>query len=87
MVKKIAISFMVSSENSGKNGVTNIPIPIKAKELFKARENQLVKPLNVPMKGPMLLLIKKYAPPAFGIAVASSVLASIAGIINNEANR
>jgi hypothetical protein len=62
-------------------------IPTIAKALFKARENQLAKPLNKPNSEPKLLSTKKYVPPAIGMAVANSALLNALGSIRNEAIR
>ena len=80
-VKLSAIIFPISGENPGINGCKNIPIPTSAKALFKLSENHEANPANVPNRGPRLLWVKKYTPPDFGIAVASSAFDNIAGII------
>ena len=74
-----AMSFICTSVISGLMSVANIPIPRSAKALLKLRENQLAKPPIVPAGAPMLLSMKKYTPPALGMAVASSALARTAG--------
>jgi len=51
-----------------------MPIPTRAKALLKLKENQFARPPNVPRPDPMLLSIKKYVPPALGMAVESSTL-------------
>ena len=62
-------------------------IPTTAKALFSARENQLANPLNSPHSEPRLRSIKKYVPPARGIAVVNSALLKTLGIIKIEAKK
>ena len=82
----VAIIVTISVELP-KWGARTTPIPRIAKAVFSERENQLANPAKVPKNGPMLRFTKKYAPPDFGIAVASSVFANNAGITSRAARR
>ena len=62
-------------------------MPTTAKALFKASENQLANPLNTPHTEPRLRSMKKYVPPARGIAVANSALLRTLGMIRIDAKR
>ena len=66
---------------------TKSAMPTTANALFNANENQPARPLNKPQREPKLRSIKKYVPPAFGIAVANSAFDRQLGIIRTEAIR
>jgi len=78
--KRIATILICITVKPGLSKMANTPIPTNAKALLSAKENQAAKPPIVPSSGPILLSIKKYVPPAFGIAVESSAFANIEGI-------
>ena len=63
------------------------PNPTKAKELLSNSDSQRPIPEIVPNRGPKALSIYTYAPPDFGIAVASSDLDKAAGKIQIAAIR
>ena len=75
----IATSFTPASPRSGNSSMPSAPIPTSANAAFSERDSQLRRPVRVPSNGPRLRSTKKYVPPAFGMAVASSALASMEG--------
>ena len=77
----------VISKNVARTTSVKIAIPTTANALFSANENQAAKPLNRPKRGPKLRSIKKYVPPAFGMAVVNSALLSTEGKIRIDATK
>ncbi len=62
-------------------------MPSSAKALLKATDAQAATPPAVPNPGPRLRSMKKYSPPAFGIAVISSPLLSNVGTSSTAASK
>jgi hypothetical protein len=62
-------------------------MPIRANALFIESENQLRSPATVPTAGPILRIIVKQSPPAFGIAVVISAILNIPGSDNKPARK
>ena len=67
--------------------VAKTDIPTRAKAVFIDKENQLSSPATVPTPGPMLRIIAKQSPPAFGMAVVISAMLSIPGSDRRPAKR
>jgi len=62
------------------------PSPSSAKALLKASELQAATPPMAPNPGPMPLSMKKYVPPAFGMAVISSAFVNTLGTSKTAAS-
>ena len=81
IIEKYSIGTLVISDTI----IKYAPSPTKANELFSNNDIHNPNPEIVPNNGPKARSIKTYAPPDFGIAVASSDFESAAGTINSAA--